>query len=90
MLNKNINTSLTEMLARTDSVELGNALVELSQTGEEKGNFQARLTGALIAIERGRARKINGSLEIIDDQKKYLRKIHENTGKENPHNVGMT
>jgi DNA primase len=90
MLNKNINTSLTEMLARTDSVELGNALVELSQTGEEKGNFKVRLTGALVAIERGRARKINGSLEIIDDQKKYLRKIHENTGKENPHNVGMT
>ncbi len=90
MLNNDINTSLTEMLAKTESVELGNAIVELSQTGEEKGNFQARLTGALDVIERSRTRKTNGSLKIIDDQKQYLRKIYENTGKENPHNVGMT
>jgi DNA primase len=89
MLDNNINTSLTEMLAKTESVELGNAIVELSQTGEEKGNFQARLEGALEAIERNRARKLDGSLEIIDDQKQFLRKIYENTGKENPHNVGM-
>jgi DNA primase len=89
MLNNNVNTSLTQMLAKTESVELGNALVELSQTGEEKGNFQARLTGALDAIERSRAQKTNGSLKIIDDQKMFLRKVYENTEKENPHNVGM-
>ncbi len=89
MLNNNINTSLTEILAKTESVDLGNALVELSQTGEEKGNFQARLKGALDAIERHRAQKQSSSLKIIDDQKQFLRKVHENTGKENPHNVGM-
>jgi DNA primase len=89
MLNNNINTSLKEILAKTESVELGNALVELSQTGEEKGNFQARLTGALDAIERNRVHKTNGSFKIIDDQKQFLRKVYENTGKENPHNVGM-
>jgi len=89
MLNNNINTSLTEILAKTESVELGNSLVELSQIGEEKGNFQARLTGALDAIERHQAQKKNSSLKIIDDQKQFLRKVHENTGKENPHNVGM-
>ncbi len=89
MLNHNINTSLAEILAKVESVELGNCLVELSQTGEQKGNFQARLTGALDAFERHQAQKTNGSLNIIDDQKQYLRKAYENTGKENPHNVGM-
>ena len=89
MLDNNINTSLTEILAKTESVEFGNSIVELSQTGEEKGNFQARLTGALDAIERHQAQKKNSSLKIIDDQKQFLRKVYENTGKENPHNVGM-
>jgi DNA primase len=89
MLNKNINTSLTEILAKVESVELGNSLVELSQTGEEKGNFQARLTGALNAIERHQAQINNSSLKIIDDQKQFLRNVYKNTGKENPHNVGM-
>ena len=89
MLNNNINTSLTEILAKIESVELGNSLVELSQAGEEKGNFRSRLTGALDAIERHQAQKKNGSFKIIDDQKQFLRKVYENTGKENPHNVGM-
>jgi len=87
-LNTNIDSSLTEILAKTESVELGNSLVELSQTGQEKGNFQARLAGALDAIERHQAQK-KKLIKTIDDQKQFLRKIHENTGKENPHNVGM-
>ncbi|MBN1805075.1 MAG: DNA primase [Sedimentisphaerales bacterium] len=88
-LTKNINTSLTELLIKTESVELGNSIVQLSQTGEEKGNFQVRLTDALDAIERHQSQEKSGSFKIIDDQNKFLRKIYENTGKENPHNVGM-
>jgi DNA primase len=89
-LGNNINTSITEILIKTDSIELGNSLVELSQTGEEKGNYKVRLNDALDAIERHLAQKKNSSFKIIDDQNKYLRKIYENTGKENPHNIGMT
>ncbi|MBC8468626.1 MAG: DNA primase [Planctomycetes bacterium] len=88
-LNTDVNTSLAEILAKTESVELGNSLVELSQTGQEKGNFQARLKGALDAIERHREQKQNSFIKTIDDQKQFLRKVYENTGKENPHNVGM-
>ena len=54
-----------------------------------KGNFQARLTGALNAIERYQAQKKNSRIETIEDSRQFLRKVYENTGKENPHNVGM-
>jgi len=85
----NIDTSLTEILAGTESVELGSSLVELTQAGEEKGNFQARLTGALNVIDRYQAQKQNSRIKTIEDPRQFLRKAYENTGKENPHNVGM-
>jgi DNA primase len=88
-LDTNINASLNEILTGTESVELGNAIVELSRTGEEKGNFQLRLEGALKAIERQQTQGKNGPGEITGDQKLFLKKAYENTRKENPHNVGM-
>ena len=87
--NTNIDASLREILAGTESVELGSSLVELTQAGEEKGNFQARLTGALDVIERYQAQKQNSRIKTIEDPRQFLRNAYENTGKENPHNVGM-
>lgn len=88
-LDADINTSLSEILTRAESVELGKAIVELGRTGEEKGNYHARLIGALKAIERQKVKKKNSFIETIDDQKQFLKKAYENTTKENPHNVGM-
>ena len=81
--------SLAEMLARAESVELGECLVQLAQAGEEKGNFRARLTGALDAIQRCQAQRQKSRIKDVEDQRQFLRRVHENTGKENPHNVGM-
>lgn len=88
-LDADINTSLSEILTKVESVELGNAIVELGRTGEEKGNYQARLIGALKAIERQKVKNKNSFIKNIDDQKQFLKNAYENTGKENPHNVGM-
>jgi hypothetical protein len=81
--------SLAKMLARAESIELGECLVQLAQAGEEKGNFRARLTGALDAIERYQAKRLKGRIKEVEDPRQFLRRIHENTGKENPHNVPM-
>ena len=81
--------SLAEMLARAESVELGECLVQLAQAGEEKGNFRARLTGAMDVIERYQAQRQKSQVKEVEDQRQFLRRVHENTGKENPHNVGM-
>lgn len=88
-LNSDIDAPLREILARTESVELGNCLMELAQTGEEKGNFQSRLTGALDTIERYQTQQKTNRVETIEDQRNYLRRLYENTGTENPHSVGM-
>ena len=90
VLNDDIDVSLREILARTESVELGKCLMELAQAGEEKGNFQSRLTGALDTIERHQAQNQNGRFKTIEDQRQFLRQVYENTGRENPHSVGMT
>ena len=66
-----INAPLSQILARTESVELGKSLVELTQAGEEKGNFQARLTGALDTIERYQVKK-NSRIKTIDEPEQYL------------------
>jgi len=89
MLDKNTGTSLREILAGTESVQLGNCIMELAQAGEEKGNFQARLAGALDTIERYQKQKQNKSFKTVEQQRQYLRRFSDKTGRENPHSVGM-
>jgi DNA primase len=90
-LNTDINASLVQMLARTESVEVGKCLTELASAGEEKGNFQSRLTGALDALARHQAQKKKSQIKTIDteDQTRFLRDVYESTGKQNPRNLGM-
>ncbi len=88
-LNADSNTSLAQILAKVESVELGNCIVELAQAGEKKGNFKQRLNDALDVLNRYQAQKKKGQLKTIKDQTQFLRCVYENTGKQNPHNVGM-
>ena len=88
-LNSDIDAPLREILARAESVELGICLMELAQAGEEKGNFQSRLQGALSTIERHQIQKQKSGVKTIEGQRQYLRHVYDNTGKENPHSVGM-
>jgi len=63
--------------------------VELAQAGEKKGNFSARLSGAVDAIERYQQQRKKSEIKTIEDQGEFLRSFSENTGKQNPHNIGM-
>jgi DNA primase len=89
-LNADSNISLAQILAKTESVELGNCIVELAQAGEQKGSFNQRLNDALDVLNRYQAQKKKDQLKTIKDQTQFLRCVYENTGKQNPHNVGMT
>lgn len=88
-LDKNNKTSLREVLAEIESVQLGNSVMELAQTGEEKGNYQARLAGALDTVERYRGRNQDEPFEEVEQQRQYLRRFGEKNGRENPHSIGM-
>jgi len=89
MLDEDINSSLREILARAESVELGNCIMELAAAGQKKGNFESRLTGALDAILRLKTHKKDALPESIEDQSEFLRKYYNSRKKTNPHNVGM-
>jgi DNA primase len=81
--------ALTTILASIEQVEVANFLVGLAQNGQEKGNFQPRLSGALAAIKRG-----TEQVKIIpatndEDQRLFLKKVSNNISKQNPHSIGM-
>ena len=88
-LDGDINASLKEILVRTESVELGNCIMELAAAGQKKGNFESSLAGAWGAIEQYTAQKQDGFTESTEDQSEFLRRVYDSTGKTNPHNVGM-
>ena len=90
MLSTSPETRLAEIIAGTESPEAGSLIVELAQSGEAKGNFKSRLTGALDAIGRHQAQTRKSEIKAIEDQTQFLRRFLENTGKQNPYNTGMT
>jgi len=81
--------SLTAVLAKAESPQESSAIVELAQAGEDKGNFQSRLTGALDAIQRHQAQKRKTEIKAIEDKTRFLQSLSENIVKQNPHNIGM-
>jgi DNA primase len=81
-------TRLAEILARAESPEAGSLIVELAQSGEAKGNFRSRLTGALDAIGRHQAQTRKSEIKTIDGRE-FLRCVHENTDKQNLRSTGM-
>jgi DNA primase len=82
------DASLAAVSARAQSPQLTSAIVQLAQQGEEKGNFQARLTGASDVLQRYHNKRKKGQLKP-EDQTQFLRSICERTEKENRHNLGM-
>ncbi|MHC4114261.1 MAG: DNA primase [Planctomycetota bacterium] len=89
ILYEDANISLSEVLVKIESVEIGSTVVELAQAGEKKGNFQSRLVGAVATLQRYRGRKKNLEIKEIDDQTQFLRQACEDAAKQNPHNLGM-
>jgi len=90
MLSTSPETPLAEILAGTESPEAGSLIVELAQSGEVKGNFESRLAGALDTIGRHHAQGRKSEIKAIDDQTQFLRRVLENTEKQNPRSIGMT
>jgi DNA primase len=81
--------SLPEILAKAESVEAGNIIVELAQAGEQKGNFQSRLAGAIETIQRLQKQEKKSEIKPAQDQTQFLRRASKYSEKQNPHSVGM-
>jgi len=88
-LDAGAEVSLNQILARVESVELGNCITELAQAGLEKGNFESRLADAMKTIARYQAQKQNSGLKAEENESEFLRSKHKNAGGQNRHIVGM-
>ncbi len=88
-LNAEPKANLQTIIGGTDSVTVADAIVQLAQAGEEKGNLESRLAGALEALQRIKNKTITGDIKEVKDQKKYLRRLSETKDKGDPHNIGM-
>jgi DNA primase len=79
------DASLSRILARTESVQLGKCMTELEQAGQAKGNFESRLAAAVATMERYQTQGQGVPVRTVEDQRRFL----QNKGKENRHSIGM-
>jgi DNA primase len=78
--------ALRAVLARTESVQLGDCIIELQEVGERKGNYRSRLSDALEILGRGRDRfgtEASNARDFTGDDRRV-------SGRQNPHSIGMT
>ncbi len=80
---------LRNVLARAESAQLGAAIVTLQAEGEKKAKFEERLRDSLQAMNARLARRQRTDIGQIADQNEFLKRLHETTGRKNPHNIGM-
>jgi len=80
---------LAGILSRIESPETCSLAVALAESGEQKGNFKSRLNGALEVMKKARPAAEKIEIKTAEDQKRFLRRVCENTGKKNPHNLGI-
>ncbi len=80
---------LQDILARIESPELSGAIVSLAREGEEKGNFQRRLTESVEFLKRRRSDIEITSVDEGERQRDYLRMLAERRRNGNRHVPGM-
>jgi len=91
-IERETNPSIAQFLASTESAELSALIVELAETGLEKGNFSKRLSCAAGVLEQHERKKQSGAdveLKTRQQQQQYIREISKNSKKQNSHNLGM-
>ncbi len=89
MLKQKPKTTVAEILAETDSVELANVIVELESQGSKKRNFKSSLDDAVDAMKRFHIKQKRARIGEIKDETEYLKQVYNDSRKQNQHNIGM-
>jgi len=82
--------SVRAVLGRTESVRLGDCIIELQETGERKGNYRSRLTDALDVLYRHRGNSGTVGPAGAENGDSSAEAGREPTGRQHPHSIGMT
>lgn len=83
------DVTLQTLLAKAESVEVGNCLAALAEAGERKGNFESRLAGALEVLQRCQGRGSGGEVPPKQDQSAFAQRVCGDAGRGNRHSLGM-
>jgi DNA primase len=86
-LKENSEVSLTQILSRIEEPQLSSLIVNMQQTGQEKGNFDQRLTDAAAAFEKCLVEQKEQNTG--KDSKIDIKDMAEKAQKGNPHSLGM-
>ncbi len=82
--------SLSRVLARAESVQIGERVVELQRVGEEKGNYASRLADALRVLHgrqsRGGDVRTSGAVPGVNS----ALPAGGSPGRQHPHSIGIT
>jgi DNA primase len=81
--------SVGQVLARTESVELAECIMELQRVGEEKGNHHSRLVDALEVLHRRKQQRADVRTNRTDSHGDSLNPDGEHPGRQNPHSIGI-
>jgi len=82
--------SLESVLARTESVPVGNCVMELQAVGERKGNYASRLADALAVLRRRLDRGAAARTDRTEQDDDIVRSVRDSAGRRNPHSIGLT
>jgi len=82
--------ALRAVLARTESVQLGECIIELQEVGERKGNYRSRLIDALDALNRYKDRSGTIRTDGIKNGTGFSGVGEGLSERQNPHSIGMT
>ena len=82
--------SLSRVLARAESVQIGERIVELQRVGEEKGNYPSRLADALKVLHgrRSPGGDVRTSPAVLGVNSAPL--AGGSPGRQHPHSIGIT
>jgi DNA primase len=82
--------ALRAVLARTESVQLGDCIVELQEIGERKGNYSSRLTDALDVLYRRKDHSGTVPAGRGEDNGGFADASPKPGGRQHPHSIGMS
>ncbi|MCL5279703.1 MAG: DNA primase [Planctomycetes bacterium] len=82
--------SLSRVLARAESVEIGERIVELQRVGEEKGNYPSRLADALRVLHGRSGRGADARTSLAVAEVNSARPAGGSPGRQHPHSIGIT
>ncbi len=81
--------SIGRVLARTESVELAECIMELQRVGEEKGNYHSRLVDSLEVLCRRRQQIADVRTNKLTSQGDARSDGGEPSGRQHPHSIGI-